>query len=89
MVSDWLRAQRRHNMRPAHVHFLIAKEGYKTQFAQIDDSLDEYLETDSQFGVTAPLVSKFIEHKNSNAPNGKHPPIWYSVIHEWVILPRI
>jgi len=31
-VGDLLRAQGRHNMRPAHIHFLISKPGYKTQF---------------------------------------------------------
>ena len=34
-VGDLLRLQGRHNLRPAHIHFLIAKAGFKTQFAQV------------------------------------------------------
>ena len=51
-VGDLLRAQGRHNMRPAHIHFLIFKPGFKTQFAQIYSSDDPNLETDVQFAVT-------------------------------------
>src|SRR6266567_7047384 len=29
-VGELLRAQRRHNMRPAHLHFLVVKDGFKT-----------------------------------------------------------
>ena len=34
MVRDLLRAQGRHNMRPAHLHFLIHKPGFKTIASQ-------------------------------------------------------
>ena len=34
-VGDLLRAQGRHNMRPAHLHFLAYKPGYKTLVSQI------------------------------------------------------
>ncbi|WP_398499513.1 dioxygenase [Variovorax sp.] len=33
-VGALLRAQGRHNMRPAHIHFMIRKPGFKTQFSQ-------------------------------------------------------
>ena len=45
-VGDLLRAQGRHNMRPAHLHFLIHKPGFKTQFSQVYSSDDPHLETD-------------------------------------------
>jgi catechol 1,2-dioxygenase len=89
VVGDWLRAQGRDNMRPAHVHFLIAKDGYKTQFAQVYDSTDEFLETDSQFGVTAPLVGQFVQHLNEPAPNGSQPAQWFSLAHTLVLLPGV
>lgn len=54
-----LAAQKRHNMRPAHLHFLISKPGYKTIASQIYDSKDPHLETDSQFGVTRALIADF------------------------------
>ena len=54
-----LRAQKRHNFRPAHLHFLIYKPGYKTIASQVYDPEDPHLETDSQFGVTEALIGKF------------------------------
>lgn len=54
-----LRAQKRHNFRPAHLHFLIHKAGYKTIASQVYDPSDPHLETDSQFGVTRALVGNF------------------------------
>lgn len=55
-----LAAQGRHNMRPAHLHFLIVKPGYKTIASQVYDARDPNLETDSQFGVTKALLGNFV-----------------------------
>ena len=57
-----LAAQKRHNMRPAHLHFLIHKPGYKTIASQVYDPEDPHLETDSQFGVTRALIGNFVPH---------------------------
>ena len=54
-----LAAQQRHNMRPAHLHFLIYKPGFKTIASQVYDPQDPHLETDSQFGVTQALIGKY------------------------------
>ena len=54
-----LRAQQRHNFRPAHLHFLIYKPGFKTIASQVYDPSDPNLETDSQFGVTRALIGNF------------------------------
>ena len=54
-----LRAQQRHNMRPAHLHFLIHKPGFKTIASQVYDPDDPHLETDSQFGVTRALIGNY------------------------------
>ena len=56
-----LAAQKRHNMRPAHVHFLIHKPGYKTIASQVYDPTDPHLETDSQFGVTRALIGNYVK----------------------------
>jgi protocatechuate 3,4-dioxygenase beta subunit len=55
-----LAAQKRHNMRPAHLHFLLHKPGYKTIASQVYDPEDPHLETDSQFGVTRALIGNFV-----------------------------
>ena len=54
-----LRAQKRHNFRPAHLHFLVYKPGYKTIASQVYDPEDPKLETDSQFGVTQALIGNY------------------------------
>jgi len=54
-----LAAQKRHNMRPAHLHFLIYKPGFKTIASQVYDPEDPHLETDSQFAVTRALIGNY------------------------------
>jgi catechol 1,2-dioxygenase len=61
-----LRAQRRHNYRPAHIHFLIYKEGFKTITSQVYDPEDPNLETDSQFGVTKALIGNYVEQQDGS-----------------------
>jgi hydroxyquinol 1,2-dioxygenase len=60
-VGALLRAQGRHNMRPAHIHFLIRKPGFKAQFSQLYSRDDPHLESDVQFGVTRALVGEYVE----------------------------
>ena len=61
-----LRAQGRHNFRPAHVHFLIYKPGFKTITSQVYDSEDPNLETDSQFGVTKALIGNYAKQPDGS-----------------------
>lgn len=61
-----LRAQGRHNMRPAHVHFLIYKEGFKTITSQVYDPEDPNIETDSQFGVTKALIGNYVRQPDGS-----------------------
>jgi hydroxyquinol 1,2-dioxygenase len=84
-TGDLLRALRRHNMRPAHVHFLIYKQGFKTQFSQVYSSDDPNLETDSQFGVTAALVNNYVVHESPPAPAPDVRGRWYSLEQRFVL----
>ena len=61
-----LRAQSRHNYRPAHVHFLIYKPGFKTITSQVYDPEDANLETDSQFGVTKALIGNYVRQADGS-----------------------
>lgn len=78
-VGALLRAQGRHNMRPAHVHFLIHKPGYKTHISQVYVNNDPNLETDVQFGVTEALVGNYLRHENEPAPAADVQGPWYSM----------
>ena len=86
-VGALLRAQGRHNMRPAHLHFLIYKPGFKTQFSQVYSSDDPHLETDVQFGVTRALVGQYVLHGSEAAPDADVQGRWYSLDHHFVIAP--
>jgi hydroxyquinol 1,2-dioxygenase len=88
-VGDLLRAQGRHNMRPAHIHFLINKPGYRTQFSQVYSNDDPNLETDVQFGVTAALVGHYVKHDGATepAPDPGVTRTWYSLNHRFVVEP--
>jgi hydroxyquinol 1,2-dioxygenase len=89
-VGDLLRAQGRHNMRPAHIHFLIYKPGFKTQFSQVYSSDDPNLETDVQFAVTRRLVANYVRHAAGGpvpAPAADVTGTWYSLAQEFVVEP--
>lgn len=84
-VGALIKAQGRHNMRPAHIHFMIHKAGYKTQFSQLYSNDDPHLETDVQFGVTQALVGNYLLHENEPAPAPDVPGRWYSLEHRFVV----
>ena len=84
-VGDLLRAQGRHNFRPAHIHFMVVKPGYKTQFSQVYSSDDPNLDTDVQFAVTKKLVGQYVQHENVTAPSGDVTGPWYSLDYTFTI----
>jgi hydroxyquinol 1,2-dioxygenase len=84
-VGALLRAQGRHNMRPAHLHFMIHKPGFKTQFSQVYASDDPHLDSDVQFGVTRALIGQFVRHDSGPAPAGDVTGPWYTLAHSFVI----
>jgi catechol 1,2-dioxygenase len=85
-VGDLIRAGKRHNFRPAHLHFLIFKEGFKTLISQIYVSGDDKLETDVQFGVTRALIGDYVRHEGA-APAPDVTGEWYSLDQTFVMEP--
>ena len=84
-VGALIRAQGRHNLRPAHIHFLIHKAGYKAQFSQLYSADDPHLETDVQFGVTEALIGRYVLHEDEPAPDADVQGRWYSLEHRFVV----
>jgi len=87
-VGELVRAVKRpHNMRPAHIHFLIFMQGFKTLISQVYSNDDPYLETDVQFGVTRALVGNYLRHDSGKppAPDVKAP--WYTLDYTFVMEP--
>ncbi len=83
-VGDLLRIQGRANMRPAHLHFLIHKEGLKTHISQVYVNDDANLETDCQFGVTRTLVGNFVKHEDDREDMAAP---WYSLDYTFIVEP--
>lgn len=59
--GEMLRAQQRHPYRPAHIHFMMVREGYKTLITQVFDNADDAIESDVVFGVTPALSGAFVK----------------------------
>ncbi|MDH3302029.1 MAG: catechol 1,2-dioxygenase [Acidimicrobiia bacterium] len=84
VVGRLLGAQGRHPFRPAHVHALAYKPGFKTLITQIYDEHDPHLETDPQFGVTAAVLGRFVHHTEAH-PGHSELTDWYSLHHRLVM----
>lgn len=87
-TGDMLRAQRRHPYRPAHLHVLGFKPGYRTLITQIFVDDDEHLASDVVFGVTRHLVGDYRRHEAGEAPPAadvQGP--WYSLDYTFVMEP--
>jgi catechol 1,2-dioxygenase len=87
LVGRLLRAQGRHPFRPAHIHALAFKPGFKTLTTQIYSDDDERLASDPQFGVTAALTGAWRRH---DEPHPTHPEVgtpWYALDHTLVMEP--
>lgn len=87
VVGELLKAQQRHPYRPAHVHALVFKPGYKTLITQIYADDDPRLATDVQFGVTQATTGRFRRH---DGPHPEHADVqapWYSLEHTLVLTP--
>ena len=87
VVGRLLEAQDRHPYRPAHLHALIFKPGFKTLISQVYDPSDPHIETDVQFGVTKSLMGDYIRHAEPRPedPTGTTP--WYSLDYTYVMEP--
>ena len=67
-TGDMLRKQERQPFRPAHLHFLVFREGFKTLITQVFPGDDPHLEDDPVFGVTPSLIGSYrIENEGTDS----------------------
>ncbi|MXZ51083.1 MAG: intradiol ring-cleavage dioxygenase [Rhodobacteraceae bacterium] len=87
-VGRMLAALGRHCYRPAHLHYIISAEGYKSLTTHIFDPDDPYIHSDAVFGVKESLMARFdwIEDPASMEARGMTTP-FYHVIHDFVLVP--
>jgi catechol 1,2-dioxygenase len=74
-------------MRPAHLHFLVYKPGYKTHISQVYVNDDPNLESDVQFAVTETLVGNYVRHESGEPPSSDVSAPWYTLDFTFTIEP--
>lgn len=87
VVGRLLKAQNRHPMRPAHLHTLIFKPGFKVLISQVYDSNDPHIDSDVQFGVTKALLGDFVRHDDPHPTDDGVSAPWYSLDYNYVMEP--
>lgn len=94
VVGRLLAAQGRHPYRPAHLHALIVKQGFKVLVSQVYDPSDPHIDTDVQFGVTEATTGQYLRHDEPNRDDPSLSAPWYSLNYTYVmergetVLPR-
>ena len=86
-VGDMVHYQRRKPYRPAHIHFLIYKPGFKTLVTQIFVAEDEDLDNDVVFGVTRALVGDYKRHESGTPPASNVSGTWRTLDYTFHIEP--
>ena len=86
-VGELLQAQRRHPYRPAHLHVLAYKPGFKTLITQVFVDDDQYLESDVVFGVTRHLIGRYERHDGGPPPAPDVIGPWHSLDYTFVMEP--
>jgi len=79
VVGRLLKQQGRHPYRPAHLHALIYKPGFKVLISQVYDPADPHIESDVQFGVTRALIGDFVRHDEPHPTEGDVGTPWFSL----------
>ena len=69
-VGKVLNSLERHPFRPAHIHFMVKAEGYKSLVTHVFIDGDKYLESDTVFAVKKSLIRK-LEHGNDTETGEK------------------
>jgi len=85
VVGRLLRSQGRHPYRPAHLHALIVKQGFKVLISQVYDPTDPHIDTDVQFGVTRALMGDYVKHDQPHPSDSSVEAPWYSLDYTYVM----
>jgi hydroxyquinol 1,2-dioxygenase len=87
-VGQMLIAARRHPYRPAHIHFIVSADGYRSVTTELFAAGDPYLDSDAVFGVRESLVVPFVRHESADEAarlNVSAP--FYTVDYDFVLEP--
>ncbi|MBM3558976.1 MAG: hydroxyquinol 1,2-dioxygenase, partial [Alphaproteobacteria bacterium] len=70
-VGEILLGTGRHPWRPAHLHFLVLKDGYQPVQTELFNSDDRYLDSDAVLGVKASLVVDYLKNTDPTAAKAR------------------
>jgi catechol 1,2-dioxygenase len=87
VVGRLLKAQNRQPKRPAHLHALIVKPGFKVLVSQVYDPADPNILVDPQFGVTKALLGNYIRHDEPHPSDPTTRAPWYALDYTYVMEP--
>lgn len=79
----------RHPFRPAHLHYILTKDGYDEVTTHIFDPDDPYINNDAVFGVKESLIAEFVhvDDPARSAEVGLDGPYW-DVEFDFVLAPK-
>lgn len=88
-VGQLLAALGRHPFRPAHLHYIISKEGYDEVTTHIFDPDDPYIDNDAVFGVKESLIAEFVKVEDAERIEqvGFTGPHYWDVEFDFVLAP--
>lgn len=87
VVGRLLAAQGRHPFRPAHLHALIVKPGFKVLISQVYDPTDPHYDSDVQFGVTEATTGDYVRHDEPHPDDPAAGTPWYALDYTYVMAP--
>ena len=58
-AGELLHLAKRHNMRPAHIHFIVSADGFERVTSEVFTEGDPYVESDVVFGVKPSLIAAY------------------------------
>ncbi len=64
-AGELLHLAHRHNMRPAHIHFIVSADGYERVTSEVFTEGDPYVESDVVFGVKESLIARYGRVENA------------------------
>src|SRR5580692_2934648 len=85
VVGRMLKMQKRQPNRPAHLHALIFKRGFKVLISQVYDPTDPNIDVDPQFGVTKALLGDYVRHDEPHPSDARVRAPWYSLDYTYVM----
>ena len=74
-------------IRPAHIHFMVTKPGFKTLITQIFADDADHLETDVTFSVIRSIVGRYERHDAGPAPAPDVEAPFYTLAYDFVLEP--